>query len=869
MQFGNFKLVFLFFLFTSIVSAQTLEDQIYDAVDAFVANPSKSALTVLNSKENNLSKQVKSWDEKLALVILNCNKGSFEMNNNLQKNAISSYEKAWKLYDTNKLSDYDIIEYCLKPLGTLYTKTGNYTLAENIIKKYIFIAEKQQNQATIISGYINLSIVYKSIGNHQTAIDLLQKASKNKAVASLQNKKIKEELSVNYLGLKNYSNANSLIQNQFDANDYQSLKTKSFIALQNNNFTEAKSYLEKAKTVFFKSKKFSARDVAKLYVEEASIFRFTNAINSERKLLHQALKTLLPLEKNAGLPKKTSLYPENTFLTIFDALAEIETNAEKKIDYYDLSFYVSDLIKDNLVSQESLIIQQFEDRKRTERCLNIFWLNYQKTENNLWIDKAFLYAERSKNVILKEQSNLKTLAELHPNNKDLQLQKQLISEQETLINQLIRLQITGENPNEIENINSKLATITIELKNCNERIKKQFKTEIEKELSISDLYAKIKKDKAQLVYFFWGNQSVYQFLVSDNKMVWNQIKLEDKFAENLKNFIHFFDEASLINNNIQLFTKTSFEFFNALHFSNLEKNKNTIIIPDGLLNFVAFDVLVTQKTTSKNYTGIPFLVRQNKLAYQTNATFYIKNTPKEKQNTIVGFFPIFENTNAELVYSKEEAKALIPFKATLFMNEKATKASFLKNSSQFSILHLSTHGTSGSFSEPATLVFYDDLMLLNELYALQNCHPQLVVLSACETGIGKLQKGEGAMSIARAFQYAGAENILFSLWKINDYASAQLMTNFYEDYAKSNSFFEANYNSKIAYLENSDIANAKKSPYYWSAFVYYGAVDSDENNYLYSVLFGLLAIITLFLIYGRFARLFKRKKIQKDKVYST
>ena len=861
MQFGNFKLFLLLFFITSIVSSQTLEDKIYDAVDAFVANPSKSALTLLNSKENELSKQVKSLDEKLALVILNCNKGSFEMQNNFQKNAISSYEKAWKLYDSNKLSNYDIIEYCLKPLGTLYTKTGNYTLAENIIKKYIFIAEKQQKQATIISGYINLSIVYKSIGNHQTAIDLLQKASKNKAVTSLQNKKIKEELSVNYLGLKNYSDANLLVQNQSNSNDYQSLKTKSFLALQNNKPSEAISYFAKAKIAFFKSKNFSARDVAKLYVEEASIYRFTNNINSEKNLLYQALHTLLPLEKNSGLPKKNSLYPENTFLTIFDALAEIETNAERKIDYYDLSFYVSDLIKDNLVSQESLIIQQFEDRKRTEQCLKIFWLNYQKTKNNFWIDKAFLYAERSKNVILKEQSNLKTLAELHPNNKDLQLQKQLISEQETLINQLIRLQITGENPNEIENINSKLATITIELKNYNEEIQKQFKTEIEKELSISDLYAKIKNDKAQLVYFFWGNQSVYQFQISDNKMVWNQINLEAKFTENLKKFIHFFDDASLINNNIQLFTKTSFELFEALQFSNLEKSKNTIIIPDGLLNFVAFDALVTQKTTSKKYSEIPFLVHQNKLAYQTNATFYIKNTPTEKQNTIVGFFPIFENTNAELLYSKEEAKALLPFKALLFMNEKATKANFLKNSSQYSILHLSTHGTSGSFSEPATLVFYDDLMLLNELYALQNCHPQLVVLSACETGIGKLQKGEGAMSIARAFQYAGAENILFSLWKINDYASAQLMTNFYEDYAKSNSFFEANYNSKIAYLENSDIANAKKSPYYWSAFVYYGAVDSAENNYLYYLFFGGIAIIILFLIYGRTSRLFKSKKI--------
>ena len=849
MQFGNFKLFFLVFFFTSIVSSQTLEDQIYAAVDAFVANPSATNLNVLNSKENQFSKQVKSADEKLALVILNCNKGSFESNNNLQKNAIASYEKAWNLYDTNKLSHYDIVEYCLKPLGTLYTKTGNFTLAENIIKKYVFIAEKQQNQATIISGYINLSIVYKSIGNHQTAIDLLQKASKNKAVSTLQNKKIKDELTVNYLGLKNYKNANSIVQNQTDSEDYQRLKSKSFLALQNNNPSEALIYFEKAKNSFFNSQDFSAREIAKLYVEEASIYRVTNNLNSEKKALIKALKTLLPLEKKPAFPDKNNLYAENTFIAIFDALGEIETNPKLKIDYYDLSFYVSNLIQDLIVSQESLIIQQFENRKRTEDCLNIFWLNYQKTKNNLWIEKAFLYAERSKNVILKEQSNFKTLGELHPKNKDLKIQKDLISKQEVLINQLIRLQITGKNPNEIESINSKLATVTIELKNYNNKIQKEFKAEIDKEFSISDLYTKIKKDKAQMVYFFWGNQSVYQFQISEHKMVWNQIPINAAFSENLKNFIRFFDEASNINNDIQLFTKTSYKLFKDLHLSALEKNKNTLIIPDGLLNFVAFDALVTQKTTSKNYTEIPFLVFQNKLGYQTNATFYIKNKLKEKQNTIVGFFPVFENTNAELLYSKEEAKALISLNATLFMNENATKANFLKNSAKFSILHLSTHGTSGSFSEPATLVFYDDLLLVNELYALQDCRPQLVVLSACETGIGKLQKGEGPMSIARAFQYAGAENILFSLWKINDYAAAQLMTNFYENYAKTNSFFDSNYNSKIDYLADSEISNAKKTPYYWSAFGYYGAVDSEENNYFYYIFFGGLLIVLLIILY--------------------
>lgn len=837
MQFGNFKLLFFFLFLTSIGFSQTLEDQIYDAVDAFVVNPNKKNLDVLNGKEKEFSTKVKSFDEQLALVILNCNKGSFEMKNNLEKNAISSYEKAWKSFDKNKLSNYDIVEYCLKPLGTLYTKSGNFTLAENIIKKYIFMAEKENNQATIISGYINLSIVYKSIGKHQTAIDLLQKVSKNKSVSSLQNKRIKEELAVNFIGLKKFENANQLLNNSIE-NDYQNLKSKSFLALQNNKLEEALFYFDKAKTAFLKTENYTAREVAKMYVEEASLYSYLGKHEISKIRLQRALNILLPIQKKMVLPDKNSLYPENTFLSIFDALAELETNLQKKIDYYNLSFYVSDLIKDNIVSQESLIIQQFDDRKRTEKCLQIFWNEYQKTKDNSWIEKAFLFAERSKNVVLKDKSSLKTLIETHPKNKDLIIQNQLTSQQETLINKLIRLQITGENPNEIETINSKLASISIELKSYNEKIQKQFKSSFKNEISISDLYAKIEKDKAQMVYFFWGNESVYEFQIIGKKITWNQIKIDENFASTLKNFIHFFDDASKINEDVNFFSKTSFQLYANLKLSDLQKDKNTIIIPDGLLNFVSFDALVTQKTTSKNFNKIPFLVFQNKLAYQTNATLYIENIPKEKQNTILGFFPVFENTNAELLYSKEEAKALLPFKPNLFMNEEATKENFLKNSSNYSILHLSTHGTSGTFNEPATLVFYDDLMLINELYALEDCHPQLVVLSACETGIGKLQKGEGAMSIARAFQYAGAENILFSLWKINDYAAAQLMKNFYVNFEKTNSFFESNYLSKLDYLNDESISNAKKSPYYWSSFVYYGAVDSEENNYFYYLLFG-------------------------------
>ena len=145
------------------------------------------------------------------------------------------------------------------------------------------------------------------------------------------------------------------------------------------------------------------------------------------------------------------------------------------------------------------------------------------------------------------------------------------------------------------------------------------------------------------------------------------------------------------------------------------------------------------------------------------------------------------------------------------------------------MLHLSTHATGGDFINPASIAFYDAPMLVNELYSM-DIHPELVVLSACETGIGKLQKGEGPMSIARGFQYAGAKNILFSLWQINDASTATLMSLFYKSYKKTQSAHAANRRSKLDYLQDKSVSNIKKSPYYWSAFMYYGKIEEEERK---------------------------------------
>jgi CHAT domain-containing protein len=121
------------------------------------------------------------------------------------------------------------------------------------------------------------------------------------------------------------------------------------------------------------------------------------------------------------------------------------------------------------------------------------------------------------------------------------------------------------------------------------------------------------------------------------------------------------------------------------------------------------------------------------------------------------------------------------------------------------------------------------------LYYL-NLNADLVVLSACETGLGKLYAGEGAQSISRGFQMAGAKNLLFSLWKVNDYTTSVFMQKFYSHLKKNQSYFEANHSAKLQYLKDTSISNAKKSPYYWCAMVYYGNLqksNATDLNYFY------------------------------------
>ncbi len=868
MVFGSFKRVLVrapsifnivLLLFLALVSnatfSQELEETIYTSLESFVANPSLDKLQELQIKETSYAIKVASHDEQLALLSLQCNLGYYFNRFEKTLEAIGYYESAWRTYELNQLNSYDISEFCLKPLGNLYTKTGAFTNAENTIKQYIFYAEQENNQTQKVSGILNLSVVYNNTGNQKTAISLLKNALQTPSISSKQKTALENNLVSNLFAIGDFEEAQELIDKVIASGRNISVnvyKNAAQLALQKKEYEKALSYFHLAEKALFRSENFSARDLAKLYEEKSQLYLIQKKNSEAEASLKAALQVLLPYLKEGQAPQESELYPENTLAAIFDGLALLQSNDENALTYYDLSFYVSDLLASHLNAQEAKTLHQLDDRKRSEKCVALLQSMFLKTQEVNYLERAFNYAERSKAVVLAEMHTKQSVLASNPNDQDLIKEKELSRKQETLINELVRAQLSNTNLVDQNRITEALNGLNLEMKAVKNKILEKSPATKNTIVSLQEIQTKLAEDKALMLYFFFGNESLYHFNISENEIRLVEKPRSEKFMKSISDFIGFFDNASLINNDISNFTAASAALFDELELSKYSKRQNLVIVPDGLLNFIPFEALLTKETSTLQFSEMPFLVKSHSLVYNTTASFYAASSVNENENELLGVFPVFEGTTKELRYSINEAEAIQDeISSSILFKKEATKAKFLAEAHNYNILHLSTHASGGDFTFPAHIEFIDDVMLLHELYSL-DLNPKLVVLSACETGIGKLQKGEGAMSVARGFQYAGAKNLLFSLWKVNDLSTSQLMASFYEGFGKTEFAFEANHQSKIEYLNNDKINNSKKSPYYWSSFVYYGELSEVKNGFNWYLL--ILILPLLLLLYWRFRK---------------
>ncbi len=308
------------------------------------------------------------------------------------------------------------------------------------------------------------------------------------------------------------------------------------------------------------------------------------------------------------------------------------------------------------------------------------------------------------------------------------------------------------------------------------------------------------------------------------------------------------------------------------------KTKDIIIFPEGELFNLSFELLTPKAITtygdfaessllskyniSYNYSLLLLKKAQKILAYEKNFIAFAPEFDKKMKadyEMAISDSLYLDKTYLTLLpqpSSSELAKAFSKkFNGNSFLNEKASKQLFTQSAKEHKIIHIGTHAESNNVNpEMSRLVFAknvsdaesinDNNLYTYEIYN-QNLASNLAILTACETGKPTYQPGEGMISLAHAFNYAGSESILTSLWQIDEQSSTQILSYFYEYLSEGNAKDEALRLAKLTYLETAE--GRTLHPQYWAGLVLMGTTDpielSQPNHWLWLGLFTLSLLI--------------------------
>ena len=822
MVFGGFKWL-LFLLFSNVFFSQkslNWETQLYASTDVLVAHPNEVHVQKTKTIEQQFyhSTLPKKKEDYLALVILLCNRGYVQRQLGATQEATESYETAWKSFEAKKLDRYDIVEFCLKPLGNLYLHAGEYTLAENTIKQYYFIAEQQKNEDHLLSAILNLSVVYQNTGQQQRAIKILEDTLLDGRWKTDQKVQLWNNLATNYMLLgelfKAKKHLNALISYASDSNTkFHAIRNLAQIAGQEARFVSAFQFWEQAYKISDTHSAITTREKAKMWYERAKLCYLNHDSKQALLDIQTSFKLLLPKEaKEVSFPKKEPTYLETLFVDLFDLQALVYVQLGKSqaaLKAFEQAFQLEEDLMFSLNFEQNQILFQTERHQRVEHCLAIYFEAYEKSRQQHWIDQAFLLVENQKSKVLMENQHY-----YRKISKEEKIAKQKLNRLSLVIEQE-QLKGIEANINRIHSWVQEQNRIVFELK----------KTQKEKVnspvLSLSNLNKVLQKQDIGLLSFFIGNENAYQFQWLNGKL--NYVSLGNSALLNtrIRNYLRYFENSERILQDVVGFQKESFELYKRLKIKSIS-SEHLLIAPDGLLRLLPFESLVTKVTPTTSFAKIPFLLQQaNVFSMHSVASLHNQSVTVQPLR-VFGVFPVFKNTPSELVFSINEKEQIAKYsKGTFLLEQEATYKNFVQQASQFSVLHLSTHATSGDSETSASIQFSDRTVYYQELYGL-NLKPDLLVLSACETGLGKWFVGESPLTVARGFQMAGSTNQVFSLWKVNDFTTSKLMAFFYSQLAHKIGYPQALQLAKKAYLEDVTISNSKKSPYYWSAFQYYG-----------------------------------------------
>lgn len=392
--------------------------------------------------------------------------------------------------------------------------------------------------------------------------------------------------------------------------------------------------------------------------------------------------------------------------------------------------------------------------------------------------------------------------------------------------------------------NHKIFELNESLSRVQDSIREQNKSYYQlnvKGFDVANLQAFLKSDEAVIKYVI-TDQQMFSLLITKSHITLLPAIDKKLILSQLKTTLN--DLKTRGSNYHQSMRRLQALLFNQINYQDFRK---LTIIPDGALYYVPFEALIWDKKMPLVHYASSLLLNQEQMI--------LSNVVKDVK---LGAFSA-SNSNAPLPKASSEINAILKiFEGNSYLN--ASKSEFLQHANEFNVLHLAMHShIDEAQPEFSSLNFYgehDTRLLISELYN-ESFKANMAVLSACDTGTGFYENGEGVISLSRAFNYAGIPSTVMSLWKVDDDATAKIMTYFYEHLSEGEAKDEALKNAKLDYLKHTE-DDLLKHPYYWSGFVLTGNTDPIIKSYDYWVYLSIAPIIALGFFRKRLFQFFKK-----------
>ena len=351
-----------------------------------------------------------------------------------------------------------------------------------------------------------------------------------------------------------------------------------------------------------------------------------------------------------------------------------------------------------------------------------------------------------------------------------------------------------------------------------------------------------------ILEFFHGDSAIYILSITKDKS--NIIRINKNKYENLVNqYISYLSNPAKENKDYAGFVKCSQDLYQLI-FSQLTLSKGRMIIsPDG--KYYPLEALVTNSKISTP----EYFLKDHILSYTYSVRYLLNDFTKSRTKSTGNFLGI-----APINYPRDFQLASLPnsdvslHKISSYFTSshsmiasEASRNNFMRQFQDYKIIQLYTHASDTSnYGEPV-IYFSDSALYLSELIPESKIASQLIVLSACETGNGKLFKGEGVFSFNRGFASVGIPSSVINLWSVDDESTYKLTELFYKYVHNGLPLDLALQKAKLEFISTS--SKLKSLPYYWAAAVLVGKSDKIEMHHAIAWKYDLLALGLLILLY--------------------